>query len=75
MAGALALCAAIAAAVVKWTAPPESAERPFIEIPYVAPLAPDAGAAVTADVLGGQDGRAHAIRLISNSILDRSIKQ
>jgi hypothetical protein len=38
--------------------------------------APDAGAAVTADVLVGQDGRAHANRLVSNSILspDRSIK-
>jgi hypothetical protein len=68
-------------------------EAPFVEIPYVAPLAPyertsvmrmdvpvealiavgfevqgqEPGAAVTADVLVGQDGRAHAIRLLSNS--------
>jgi hypothetical protein len=68
--------------------------EPFIEIPYIAPLAPyerttivrmdvpvsaliaagfdmhapDTGAALRADVLFGQDGRAHAIRLVSNSI-------
>ncbi len=65
----------------------------FIEIPYVAPLAPyertsivrmdvpvaalvaagfevhliDAGASVRADVLFGQDGRAHAIRIVPAS--------
>ena len=74
--------------------PVESREEPFIEIPYVAPLAPyertsvmrmdvqvagliaagfevhaaDAGAAVKADVLVGQDGRAHAIRLVPRSV-------
>jgi len=71
-------------------------EEPFIEIPYVAPLAPyerstvmrttlpvsaliaagfevrvpDASIAVPADVLVGQDGRVHAIRLVSNSSFD-----
>jgi hypothetical protein len=70
-----------------------AAEQPFVEIPYVAPLAPyerasvvrmdvsvDAlvasgfqlqgqrpGNSVMADVLVGQDGRAHAIRLLTNS--------
>jgi hypothetical protein len=74
-------------------APGVSAE-PFVEIPYIAPLAPyertrivrmnvpvsaliaagfevniaDTGAALQADVLFGQDGRAHAIRPISNSV-------
>ncbi len=68
------------------------AEEPFLEIPYVAPLAPyerveivrmdmpvseltadgldvrvpDTGSTVLADVVLGQDGRAHAIRLVSN---------
>jgi hypothetical protein len=68
------------------------AEAPFLEMPYVAPLAPyeraevvrmdvsvaeltaagldvrvpDTGATVLADVVLGQDGRAHAIRLVSN---------
>jgi hypothetical protein len=68
------------------------AETPFVEIPYVAPLAPyerasvtrmdvpvaallatglrvqgvEPGATVSADVLIGQDGRMHAVRLISN---------
>lgn len=72
---------------------PVVSEVLFVEIPYVAPLAPyertnvmrmevpvealiaagfevqgqEPGAAVTADVLVGQDGRAHAIRLLSNS--------
>lgn len=72
---------------------PHAADEPFIEIPYIAPLAPyerteirrmdvpvaaliaagfevhaaDTGAALRADVLFGQDGRAHAIRLITNT--------
>src|SRR6267154_6056253 len=76
--------------------PMRSSEEPFIEIPYVAPLAPyertnvvrmnvqvaaliaagfevhtpDAGTAVSADVLFGQDGRAHAIRLVPASKID-----
>jgi hypothetical protein len=67
------------------------AESSFVEIPYLAPLAPyerttvtrmdvpvaalvaagfrvqglDPGATVAADVLIGQDGRAHAVRLLS----------
>jgi hypothetical protein len=71
-------------------APLRAADEPFVEIPYVAPLAPyertsikrmeipvsaliaagfeiearDTGAALRADVLFGQDGRAHAIRLV-----------
>lgn len=71
--------------------PPARAEvQPFVEIPYVAPLAPyerasierwdvpvaaliaagfevrlpDAAGTVKADVLVGQDGRPHAIRLV-----------
>jgi hypothetical protein len=66
-------------------------ETPFVEMPYVAPLAPyersevvrmevsvaaleaaglevharDTGAMVLADLLLGQDGRAHAVRLVS----------
>jgi hypothetical protein len=73
--------------------PERPVEEPFLEIPYVAPLAPyeraaitrmdvpvaalvaagfevhvaDAGATVRADVLFGQDGRAHAIRLVRDS--------
>lgn len=69
-----------------------AAEGPFLEMPYVAPLAPyervevvrmdmpvaeltaegldvrvpDTGATVLVDVMLGQDGRAHAIRLVSN---------
>jgi hypothetical protein len=76
--------------------PPERHESPFLEIPYVAPLAPyeraavtrmdvpvaaliaagfevhvaDVGSTVKADVLFGQDGRAHAIRLVSDSNTD-----
>jgi hypothetical protein len=72
-------------------APQPRAAQPFIEIPYVAPLAPyerteilrmevpvaaliaagfkvhavDTGAVLQADVLFGQDRRAHAIRLVS----------
>jgi len=74
--------------------PDRRSEEPFLEIPYVAPLAPyertslvrmdvpvaaliaagfevhvaDASASVRADVLFGQDGRAHAIRLVPDSI-------
>lgn len=75
-------------------APPPPSDPPFVEIPYVAPLAPyertevmridvpvaalmaagfevhvpDAGGVVRADVLVGQDGRAHAIRLVPSAI-------
>lgn len=92
-----ALAASLAVAVVaihRRVAAPEISAEPFIEIPYIAPLAPyertrivrmdvpvsaliaagfdvhspDTRAAFTADVLFGQDGRAHAIRLVSNSI-------
>jgi hypothetical protein len=71
--------------------PPRSASGPFLEVPYVAPLAPyeraevvrmqvpvaaliaagldvqiaDAGTAVPADVVIGQDGRTLAIRLVA----------
>lgn len=71
----------------------ESAEQPFVAIPYVAPLAPyeradvvriampvaallaaglsvpgaDAGATAETDVVVGQDGRAHAVRVVSIS--------
>jgi hypothetical protein len=91
-AAALAASLAIAAVAIHRSVPAISAE-PFIEIPYIAPLAPyertsivrmdvpasaliaagfdvhspDTGAAFTADVLFGQDGRARAIRLVSNS--------
>jgi hypothetical protein len=80
---------------------PRIVERPFIEIPYTAPLAPyertsivrmdvpvaaliaagfevhvpDAGAALRADVLFGQDGRAHAIRPITNYISYSQIRR
>ena len=91
---ALAAALAIATVVTHRPAPsPRIASEPFIEIPYIAPLAPyertsivrmdvpvaaliaagfdmyatDTGAAVKADILFGQDGRAHAIRLVSNS--------
>lgn len=76
------------------------AELPFVEMPYVAPLAPyerteivrmdvtvasleaaglevnvpDTGATVLADVLLGQDGRAHAIRLVSE-VSNRRVNQ
>ncbi len=79
--------------------PPHTADAPFVEIPYEAPLAPyerteivrmdvpvaaliaagfevhaaDTGVALRADVLFGQDGRAHAIRLLTNS--ERRIDQ
>jgi hypothetical protein len=75
---------------------PAARQRPFVAIPYVAPLAPyerpqvirmevpmtalmaagfevhvpDVTAAVPADVLVGQDGRALAIRLLSGSSSD-----
>ena len=94
-AAALATALAIAAVVIHRPIPaPRIASEPFIEIPYIAPLAPyertsivrmevpvsaliaagfdvhavDTGAVLTADVLFGQDGRAHAIRLVSSSI-------
>ena len=92
---AAALLAASILAGALWIQRPVPAvkrEPPFIEIPYVAPLAPyerasvmrldvpvaaliaagfevrgpEPGGTVTADVLVGQDGRPHAIRLISN---------
>jgi hypothetical protein len=95
--GAAALAASLAIAAVALHRPlpaPRIASEPFVEIPYIAPLAPyertrivrmdvpvsaliaagfkvhavDTGAALSADVLFGQDGRAHAIRLISNSV-------
>ncbi|HEV3198430.1 MAG TPA: hypothetical protein VGZ73_10990 [Bryobacteraceae bacterium] len=76
--------------------PDRRSEEPFLEIPYVAPLAPyertslvrmdvpvaaliaagfevraaDTGASVRADVVFGQDGRAHAIRLVPDPIAD-----
>ena len=93
------VAALVAAAVWIGRAPvPPPAEQPFVEIPYVAPLAPyerasvvrmdvpvaaliaagfeshgEPDGAVRADVLVGQDGRAHAIRLHSDST--RSIPQ
>jgi hypothetical protein len=94
-AAAVAVSLAIAVAVIhRPVASPAISAEPFIEIPYIAPLAPyertrivrmdvpvsaliaagfdmhapDTGAALRADVLFGQDGRAHAIRLVSNSI-------
>jgi len=92
-----ALAASLAVAVVaihRPTPAPVVSAEPFIEIPYIAPLAPyertsivrmdvpvsaliaagfdvhspDTGAAFRADVLFGQDGRAHAIRLVSKSV-------
>jgi len=96
LAAALAASCTIAVAVSLMRHPtpaPRAAERPFLEIPYTAPLAPyertrivrmdvpvaaliaagfevhapDTGGALQADVLFGQDGRAHAIRLVTNS--------
>jgi hypothetical protein len=93
-AAALAASLAIAAIALHRAVPPRVASEPFVEIPYIAPLAPyertrivrmdvpvsalvaagfevhaaDTGAALRADVLFGQDGRAHAIRLVSNSV-------
>ena len=98
--GAMAACAAmcvVVCAVLLYPVPASQkatadAEAPFLEMPYVAPLAPyeraevvrmdvsvaeltaagldvrvpDTGATVLADVVLGQDGRAHAIRLVSN---------
>jgi hypothetical protein len=90
---ALAAALVIGFVAVRRTSPHAAAE-PFVEIPYIAPLAPyertsivrmdvavsaliaagfemqavDTGATVPADVLFGQDGRAHAIRLVSNSV-------
>jgi len=92
-AGAIAaLASVVAAAVLLWQPAPAPVERPFVAVPYVAPLAPyerasiqrmdvpvaalvaagfqvngiEPGGTVTADVLVGQDGRVHAVRLISN---------
>jgi hypothetical protein len=94
-AAAVAASLGIAAVVTHHSVPgPRINSDPFVEIPYIAPLAPyertsivrmdvpvsaliaagfevhaaDTGAALSADVLFGQDGRAHAIRLVSNSI-------
>jgi hypothetical protein len=94
---AAALAASLAAGVFlgPGPAPPPHAQaaEPFVEIPFVAPLAPyeraeiqrmdlpvaaliaagfevhvpDPAGTVTADVLVGQDGRPHAIRLISET--------
>jgi len=93
-AAALAASLTVALALFRTPAPSlRRAERPFLEIPYTAPLAPyertrivrmqvpvaalvaagfevhaaDAGGALEADVLFGQDGRAHALRPISDS--------
>jgi hypothetical protein len=88
----IAACIAAAAMLLRGPAPPPriARERPFVQIPYVAPLAPyervsvrriempvtaliaagfemparEMGAAVPADVLVGQDGRALALRLV-----------
>jgi hypothetical protein len=89
----VAACIAAAALLLHGPAPvpPVAREQPFVQIPYVAPLAPyervavrrmdmpvtaliaagfevrtrDLGAALPADVLVGQDGRALALRLVS----------
>jgi len=103
-AAAVAASVTIALAVLHRPATaPRVADEPFVEIPYIAPLAPyertsivrmdvpvsaliaagfdvhavDTGAALRADVLFGQDGRAHAIRLVSDSVSNsnRSIIQ
>jgi hypothetical protein len=100
--GALAACVFLGALLIHRAAPlSEPAEapyrisaEPFVQIPYVAPLAPyertevmrmdvpvaaliaagfevhvaDPAAIIRADVLVGQDGRPHAIRLISGFI-------
>lgn len=96
-AAAAAVAAALLVAValvLRPASPPAAKDRPFLEIPYTAPLAPyertrivrmqvpvaaliaagfeihsaDTGGALEADVLFGQDGRAHAIRPVTNSI-------
>jgi hypothetical protein len=89
----VAACIAAAALLVRGPAPtpPVAREQTFVQIPYVAPLAPyervavrrmdmpvtaliaagfevrtrDLGAAIPTDVLVGQDGRALALRLVS----------
>jgi hypothetical protein len=106
LAWTMATCAAICAVlcvVLLYPAPPqksaEAGDAPFLEMPYVAPLAPyeraevvrmevpvaeltaaglevhvpDTRATILADVVLGQDGRAHAIRLVSDR--NRSITQ
>jgi hypothetical protein len=104
---AMAIAAALFAAIATWHRPavPRAnhlAEQPFVDMPYVAPLAPyerievvrmrvsvaaleragleihasDTGAIVLADLLLGQDGRAHAVRLVSDDeISNRSVPQ
>ena len=64
---------------IPYTAPLAPYERTRIvrmEVPVAALIAagfdvhaPDTGAAVEADVLFGQDGRAHAFRVLSSSVL------
>lgn len=98
LAGALAACAAACLVLLQYLpargqrVTASAGEAPFLEMPYVAPLAPyeraevvrmeipvaalaaagfeihvpDTGAMVLADVVVGQDGRTHAIRLVSN---------
>ena len=107
LAAAIALAAAVLVAILPWhrPAPPRTnplAEQPFVDMPYVAPLAPyervevvrmrvsvaalqragleihapDTGATVLADLLLGQDGRAHAVRLVSDTeYSNRSVPQ
>jgi hypothetical protein len=96
MLGCAAACAILGVMLLR---PSPEPQEPFLEIPYVAPLAPyerteivrmdlpvvelmaegvdvhvpDTGATVLADVVLGQDGRAHAIRLVSDA--NRSIAQ
>jgi len=94
LAATTAACAAVGLMLLPPAARPRKTaevEAPFVEMPYVAPLAPyerteivrmdvtvasleaaglevhvpDTGATVLADILLGQDGRAHAIRLVS----------
>jgi len=91
-AGPLAACLLMGAILLMRPAPaPPAAQQPFLELPYVAPLAPyertfvtrmdvpvaaliaagfevhipDVAGSVRADVVFGQDGRAHAIRVVS----------
>lgn len=101
---AMAACAAVCLVLLRPSPSPRvtasAADAPFVEMPYVAPLAPyeraevvrmdvsvaaleaagldvhvpDTGATVLADVLLGQDGRAHAIRLVSGrEVSDREL--
>jgi hypothetical protein len=96
MTACTAVCVLLGVLLLRPVPPPE---EPFLEIPYVAPLAPyeraeivrmdvpvselaaeglevhvpDTSATVLADVVLGQDGRAHAIRLVSDA--NRSVTQ